>query len=98
MTPTLLAELRPTLEAALTAEGRPADGFPIAPKLALTFQDGPPAEGQAPTEGRPQDIIDALRSFQDAGATEFCFDIATETLDVALDTLDRFANEIRPMV
>ena len=98
MTPALLAELRPTLEAALTAEGRPADGFPIAPKLALTFQDGPPAEGQAPTEGRPQDIIDALRSFQDAGATEFCFDIATETLDVALDTLDRFANDIRPKV
>ena len=32
---------------------------------------------------------------QDAGATEFCFDIAPETTQNALDTLDRFANEVR---
>ncbi len=96
MTPESLAELRPTLEAALAAEGRPTDGFPIAPKIALTFQDGPPADGQAPTEGRPRDIVDALKRFQDAGATEFCFDIMTETLAVARDTMARFAEEIRP--
>lgn len=98
LTPEMLAELRPVLATALEAEGRKADGFPIAPKVALTFQDGPPAEGQAPTEGRPQDIVDALKRFQDAGAVEFCFDIMTETLKVALDTLDRLANEIRPKV
>lgn len=98
VTPESLAELRPVLDEALKAEGRKAEGFPIAPKVALTFQDGPPAEGQAPTEGRPQDIIDALRRFRDAGATEFCFDIMTETLPVALDTMERLAQEVRGKV
>ena len=82
--------------AALNAAGRASENFPIAPKVALTFQDQPPAENQAPTEGRPQDIVDALKRFRDAGATEMCFDIMTETLEVALETMDRFANEIRP--
>jgi probable F420-dependent oxidoreductase len=95
VTPEGLAELRPALVDALEAEGRSAENVPIAPKIALTFQDGPPREGQAATEGRPQDIIDALRRFQDAGASEFCFDTMTETLPVALDTMDRFANEVR---
>ncbi|MGH7334599.1 MAG: LLM class F420-dependent oxidoreductase [Candidatus Rokuibacteriota bacterium] len=98
VTPQGIAELRPALRAALEAEGRSARGFPVAPKVVLAFQDTPPRDGQAPTEGRPQDVIDALRRFRDAGATEFCFDIATETLGVALDTLDRFANEVRPNV
>jgi probable F420-dependent oxidoreductase len=98
VTPSGLAALRPALRTALESEGRSASDFPIAPKIALTFQDTPPRDGQAPTEGRPQDIIDGLRRFQDAGATECCFDIMTETLAVALDTLDRFANEVRPKV
>jgi len=98
VTPEGLAELRPKFAEALRAEGRGADGFPIAPKVALTFQDGPAGQGQAPTEGRPQDVIDALRRFRDAGASEFCFDIMTETLPVALDTMERFAQEVREQV
>jgi probable F420-dependent oxidoreductase len=98
VTPQGMAELRPALQAALEAEGRSAREFPVAPKVVLAFQDTPPGDGQAPTEGRPQDIIDALRRFRDAGATEFCFDIMPETLAVALDTMDRFANEVRPKV
>lgn len=95
-TPEALVEARPKLQAALQREDRATAEFPIAPKIPLTFQDGPTREGQAPTEGRPRDIIDALRRYHDAGATEFCFDIMTETLPVALDTLARFAEEVRP--
>jgi probable F420-dependent oxidoreductase len=98
ITPEGLAQARPILQAALEEEGRQADTFPIAPKIALTFQDGPAGDGQAPSEGRPQDIIDALRRFRDEGAGEFCFDIMTETLPVALDTMERFAQEIRDKV
>jgi hypothetical protein len=53
-------------------------------------------DGQALTEGRPRDIINALKCFQDAGATEFCFDIMTEPLPVALDTMERLADDVRP--
>jgi probable F420-dependent oxidoreductase len=95
ITPEGLQELRPALRAALETEGRNPAQFPIAPKVALTFQDHGPAAGQAPTEGRPQDIIDALKRFEDAGATEICFDIMTETVDVALQTMERIANDIR---
>ena len=98
ITPEMLAESRPVLNAALEEAGRSADKFPIAPKIALTFQDGPAAAGQAPSEGRPQDIIDTLRRFRDAGATEFCFDVMTETIPIMFDTMERFAQEIRDKI
>jgi probable F420-dependent oxidoreductase len=98
LSPEGLAEARPALASALAAEGRSAEDFPIAPKVALTFQDGPPGEGQEATEGRVQDIVDALRRYRDAGATEFCFDIRVETRENARDILDRFADEVRPKV
>ena len=91
-------ESRPVLIAALQEAGRAADEFPIAPKIALTFQEGPAAAGQAPSEGRPQDIIDTLRRFRDAGATEFCFDIMTEPVPLMLDTMERFVQEVRDKV
>ncbi len=91
-----LSAARPRLEQALTAAGRDAVDFPIAPKIPLTFQNGPAAAGQAESEGRPSDIVDALKRYRDAGATEFCFDIMTETQAVALDTMARFSEEVRP--
>ena len=98
ITPEILVESRPVLIAALQEAGRSAEAFPIAPKIALTFQEGPAAAGQAPSEGRPQDIIDTLRRFRDAGATEFCFDIMTETVPIMLDTMERFVQEVRDKV
>ncbi|MDH3700420.1 MAG: LLM class F420-dependent oxidoreductase [Alphaproteobacteria bacterium] len=95
-TPEQLVADRPRLHAALEAEGRSVNDFQIAPKLALTFQDGPPADGQAPTQGRPQDIIDALQRYRDAGVTEICFDVATETEAEVLDTIEHFVQEVRP--
>ncbi|MDP6389658.1 MAG: LLM class F420-dependent oxidoreductase [Alphaproteobacteria bacterium] len=97
-TPDQLIEFKPALEKALAAEGRALNDLPIVPKVALTFQDGPPAEGQEPTEGRPQDIVDSLRRYEDAGATEFCFDVRTESLVDVLDTMERFADEVRQKV
>lgn len=91
-----LLELRPRLAHALAAEGRTIEDFQIAPKILLAFQDGPPSEGQPATQGRPQDIIDALKRYQDAGATEFCFDISPETASNAVEIMERFANDVRP--
>lgn len=93
-----LDHARPKLREALQEAGRESEGFPIAPKIPLTFQDGPATAGQAGSEGRPQDIVDGLKRYVDAGATEFCFDITTETLAVALDTMTRFTEEVRPHI
>ncbi|MFT4560910.1 MAG: putative F420-dependent oxidoreductase [Gammaproteobacteria bacterium] len=96
ISPQGISEAKPALLKALDKAGRARTDFPIAPKIPLTFQSDPPREGQAPTEGRSQDIIDSLKRYQDAGATEFCFDIMTETRAVALDTMSRFVQEVRP--
>ncbi|MFT4580914.1 MAG: putative F420-dependent oxidoreductase [Gammaproteobacteria bacterium] len=96
ISPQGINEAKPALFRALEKAGRTREDFSIAPKIPLTFQSGPPGEGQASTQGRPQDIIDALKRYQDAGATEFCFDIMTETRAVALDTMSRFVQEVRP--
>ncbi len=91
-----ILEIKPRLDSALEAEGRSGEGFPIAVKLALTFQDEPPQPGQEPAEGRPQDIIDTLQRYRDVGATEFCFDVKAETEQATLDTIEQFVQEIRP--
>ncbi len=93
-----LAEARPRLASALAAAGRADTDIPIAAKIPLTFQDGPAASGQFPSEGRSRDIADGLLRYRDAGATEFCFDILTETLTVAEDTMQRFTQEVRPLL
>ncbi len=95
VSPEQVASLRPELERLLAEQGRDAKDFPIAPKVSIVFQDGPAGDGVPPTHGRPQDIIDSIRRFQDAGATEMCFDIVPETADNAVDTMNRFANEVR---
>jgi len=75
--------------------GRPPS-VELAVKLPLVFQDAPPAEDQFPTQGRPQDMVDAIERYREIGATHFVFDPVPETLDVALETMERFAQDVRP--
>ncbi len=96
ITPAEIAAARPHLAQAFEAAGRPQVELPIAPKLPLTFQSGPAAAGQFPCEGRPDDIVDGIKRYIDVGASEFCFDIVSETLAVALDTMSRFSDSVRP--
>ncbi len=96
VSPDNLRESIPVLRKALEKAGRVTSNFPIAVKIPLTFQNGPPASGQACTEGRPQDIIDGLKRYIEEGVTEFCFDFMEETRSVALDTMSRFTQEVRP--
>lgn len=89
--PERLADQVKTLGSLLADEGRSLEDVAISPKVGLSFEDGP-----EPTQGSPQDIIDALRRYEDAGATEVCFDQTLEDVGHAVDLLDRFANEVRP--
>jgi len=94
--PAGVAEGRRALQRALVAQDRAISELRIAPKIPLTFQNAAPAPGQFPSEGRSGDIVEGLNAYIDAGAQEFCFDIMTETLPVALDTMKRFTEEVRP--
>lgn len=93
VTPEQITELRPVLAEALTAEGRSIDDVPIAPKFPLVIQND---KGVLPGEGPLDHVLDGLRRYQDAGATEFCFDIIPETADNAVEIIDIIVDEIAP--
>jgi len=91
-----LVAARTDLNRYLSAAGRAPDSLEIAVKAPLVFQDGPPQAEQAPTQGRAVDIIDAIEAYGRAGATHLVLDFLPENLTTALDTMERFAQEVRP--
>lgn len=95
-TPEQLDAAKTRLGELVEQAGRPAGAVALAAKCPMVFQDGPPGEEQFPTQGRPQDIVDAVKRYQDVGVSDFVFDIIPESLEQALTTMDRFAQEVRP--
>jgi probable F420-dependent oxidoreductase len=91
-----LRDARMELNRYLEEAGRTPESLEIAVKLPLIFQDGPPASDQPPTQGRAVDIIDAMERYCEAGASHAVFDFVPESLATALDTMERFAQEVRP--
>ncbi len=91
-----LRSLLVELDACLEREGRVAGSVEVAVKCPVVFQSGPPSEDQPPTHGRVTDIVDALNRYRDLGVEHFVLDVVPETLSQALDTMERFAQEVRP--
>ena len=91
-----LRECRVELDRYLAEEGRPSDAVSLTVKLPIVFQDGPGGPEDPPTIGTAQHMIDALRRYQDLGASHFTLDVVPETRANALDTMERFVQEVRP--
>ena len=91
-----LRHARADLNGYLAEAGRKPESLEIAVKLPLIFQGGPPQPDQPLTQGRPADIIGAIKSYSEAGASHLVFDFVPESLATALDTMERFAQEVRP--
>ena len=94
--PEAIPEITRTLGDLCEEYGRARDAVKIGVKVQLEFTGQPTAEGQFPTQGRAQDIVDAIRRYQDAGVEHLVFDVAPEKREVLLDTIERFADEVRP--
>jgi probable F420-dependent oxidoreductase len=90
-----MGKVRGELNALLDEYGRSHDSVDISVKLPLAFQDDA-SDPDSPTIGKPQAIIDSLRRYRDLGSSHFVLDAKPETLQVTLDTMERFAQEIRP--
>ncbi len=86
----------PVFERELEANGRKRADVQIGVKTMLTFQDGPPGEGQMPTEGRPEEIIATLKRYQELGVDHMTFDYTPESMEQGLLTMERFVQEVRP--
>jgi hypothetical protein len=96
--PTLeqLHAARAELNGYLQEAGRAPESLEIAVKTPLVFQDGAPGADDPLTQGRVADIVDGLAKYRDAGASHVVLDFVPETLATALDTMERFAQEVRP--
>ena len=57
-----------------------------------------PLRTRLPIDGRPGDIAGAIERYRELGAPHFVFDVLPEKLSVALDTMERFAEEVRPLL
>ena len=91
-----LGKARKQLEGYVEEAGRAPGSVEIAVKCPMIFQDRSPKGDEPPTQGRVADVADAIDRYRDAGASHFVFDFLPETLSVALDTMERFAQEVRP--
>ena len=89
-------EGRATLARYMQDAGRAPGSLEIAVKAPLVFQDGPPGAEDPLTQGRVPDIVDGLSRYRDEGAAHMVLDFVPETLATALDTMERFAQEVRP--
>ena len=91
-----MSEARAELDVLLAEYGRRPEAVEITVKTPLSFQSAKADPQDAPTIGTPQAITDSLRRYQELGASHFVLDFVPETLQTALDTMERFAQEVRP--
>ncbi len=94
----VLRERRQRLNGLLEAAGRDPQSVGTALKTPLVFRDSAPAPAQVITEGRPRDIAAAISAYARLGVAELVFDFAPETLATALDAMERFSNEVLPLL
>ena len=78
--------------------GRNADSLELAVKVPIIFQNDAPGEGQYYTQGRPEDMVESLQRFMEIGASHFVLDLVPETMENAMETMQRFAEEVMPKV
>lgn len=95
VTPEQIAELKPVLARLREAEGKSPE-MPICPKIVLGFEEDGHKAGQVPTEGSVQEIVDALKRYEDVGCDDICLDIMDESAANALRSMERLADEVRP--
>jgi probable F420-dependent oxidoreductase len=79
------------------AAGRDPASITISLKAPLAFQEGP-SKNRPTLTGSPAEIVEDLQAYVAAGAQYFILDFTEPTLPGMLETLERFAAEVRPAV
>ena len=92
----MIEQAKQTLARYLEEAGRPSDAVEIGVKLPLVVEDESPDRDAFPARGRPEEIASAIDRFRELGVDHFVFDLLPETISTALDSMDRFAQDIRP--
>lgn len=89
-----LEELRRYVEEA----GRSMSEIALSVKVLLVFRESGAGADRQPCQGSPSQIADDIKRYQDLGVDHLLFDYAPETRANALETMERFAQEVRGRV
>lgn len=92
-----VAEINESLERHCEAFQRDPAEVEIAVKLPLTFTDHPGDDAFA-TQGSAERIVEAIGAYRTAGVSHIVFDFVPEERDVALETMERFVEDVRPQL
>ena len=104
LTPPELAEKLARLRDATVRAGRPADAVGVAFRAPLDlWPRGRKPAGGGPTAATPlcgpaAKVIDDIRAYQAIGVRTFVFDSPVSDPKVMVETMRRFAREVRPKV
>lgn len=79
-----------------TAAGRDPEAITVALKAPVTLRDGAASTG--PLDGPPARVADDLRRYAAVGVRHFVLDFTVTNPSEMVETLDRFAQEVRPLV
>lgn len=93
MPPEKLVELRRDLDAECDEFGRTPGSVKLCVTLPVVFQDEP---GETLTQGNSRRIADGIKRYIDLGVEDFRLDFVPESVDNALEVMERFAQEVRP--
>jgi probable F420-dependent oxidoreductase len=96
---TELAEGIARCRAAFAEHGRKDEHFDVAPRLMLEFMDEPwerPVDQRRTCRGTASEIVEILRAYARAGATEVILDANSRDLDAVHRMLERLFSEITP--
>jgi len=78
--------------------GRSMSEIALSVKVLLAFQERAPGADRQPCEGSAAEIVDDIKRYQDLGVEHLVFDYAPESRAHALETMERFAQEVRGRV
>jgi len=84
-----------TLRAMLAAAGRGHERFDVCLRILLKFS---PDAAPRPMTGPPAKVVEDLLAYHRAGVTHVVLDTVMDSAEGMMDTLERFATEVRPHV
>ena len=98
--PATITQKLPLLRRLCEEAGRDPDQLTISTRVNnMAFGDSGDTVGRpAPLSGTPQQIIDNIRRYEDAGVRHIVMGIRARDPDAMLQTIRRFADEVRPKV
>ena len=98
MRPHEVAQGRDVVHQVRREHGLKIDGFQISIRTTAEVTDTPLGDGRTPLTGTPEQILDDVRRYQEAGVEHIVLGPRAGGYEEAVRTVERFANDVIPKV